>query len=52
MGGLEPELVRVLKLLREVFGDIEVVRVELLPPDIGQQRTLDDLEDLEDEEPE
>ena len=46
MSGLEPELVRVLKLLREHFGDIEVIGVSLLPPDVGQQGTLE-----EDEEP-
>ena len=49
MSGLEPELVRVLKLLREHFGDIEVLGVSLLPPDIGEQGTIE--EEDEDEAP-
>ena len=45
MSGLDPELVRVLMLRRECFGDIEVLGVSLLPPDIGQQGTLEADED-------
>jgi hypothetical protein len=51
MSGLEPDLVRVLKLLRECFGDIEVLGVSLLPPDAGRQGTLEQLEQDQAEEP-
>ena len=50
MSGLEPELVRVLKLLREHFGDIEVLGVSLLPPDIGEQGTLEEEEEEDEDE--
>jgi hypothetical protein len=51
VSGLEPELIRVLKLLRETFADIEVLDVRLRWP-TGQQRGFGELEAEEQEEPE